>query len=91
MQRLWSLVYPTDQTLVWDSFEGASKPDFSSMLEHGCVGVILELPQQLALPSTHSNAARAPLNHDDGGLLPDTYLRRLKRKGGHGSFGQHQQ
>ena len=37
--------------------------------------------QHLCLEAWHINSAQAPLNRDDGGLLPDTYLHLIRKKG----------
>ena len=36
--------------------------------------------QHLCLEASHFNSAHAPLNHDDGGLLPDAYLHLIGKK-----------
>ena len=36
--------------------------------------------QRLCLEAWHVNSAHAPLNRDDGGLLPDTYLHLVRKK-----------
>ena len=36
--------------------------------------------QRLCLEAWHINSAHAPLNRDDGGLLPDTYLHLVRKK-----------
>ena len=36
--------------------------------------------QRLCLEAWHINSAHALLHRDDGGLFPDTYLHRIKRK-----------
>ena len=36
--------------------------------------------QRLCLEAWHMNSAHAPLNRDDGGLLPDAYLHLVKKK-----------
>ena len=35
----------------------------------------------ILLEAWHINSTHAPLNRDDGGLLPDAYLHLLKKKG----------
>ena len=37
--------------------------------------------QRLCLEAWHINSAHAPLNRDDGGLLPDAYLHLVRKKG----------
>ena len=37
--------------------------------------------QRLWLEASHVNSAHAPLNRDDGGLLPDAYLHLVRKKG----------
>ena len=37
--------------------------------------------QRLCLDAWHINSAHAPLNRDDGGLLPDAYLHLVRKKG----------
>ena len=37
--------------------------------------------QCLCLEARHINFTHAPFNHDDGGLLPDTYLHLVREKG----------
>ena len=37
--------------------------------------------QRLRLKAWHINSAHAPLNRDDGGLLPDAYLHLVRKKG----------
>ena len=36
--------------------------------------------QRLCLEAWHINSAHAPLNRDDGGLLPDSYLHFIRKK-----------
>ena len=36
--------------------------------------------QRLCLEAWHINSAHAPLNRDDGGLLPDAYLHLVRKK-----------
>ena len=36
--------------------------------------------QRLGLEAWHINSAHAPLNRDDGGLLPDAYLHLVRKK-----------
>ena len=36
--------------------------------------------QHLCLEAWHINSAHAPLNRDDGGLLPDAYLHLVRKK-----------
>ena len=36
--------------------------------------------QRLCLEARHINSAHAPLNRDDGGLLPDAYLHLVRKK-----------
>ena len=36
--------------------------------------------RRLCLEAWHSNSAHAPLNRDDGGLLPDAYLHLVRKK-----------
>ena len=36
--------------------------------------------QRLCLEAWHINSAHAPLNHDDGGLLPYAYLHLVRKK-----------
>ena len=36
--------------------------------------------QRLCLEAWHINSALAPLNRDDGGLLPDAYLHLVRKK-----------
>ena len=59
------------------------------------MGVILELSppnglgtmhQRRCLEAWHINAAHAPLNHDDGGRLPNTYYICLLNKLGPNDF-----
>ena len=38
--------------------------------------------QRLCLEAWHINSAHAPLNRDDGGLLPDAYLHLVRKKKG---------
>ena len=50
---------------------GLTKRQFSTRLkEH----------QRLCLEAWHINSAHAPLNRDDGGLLPDAYLHLVRKK-----------
>ena len=37
--------------------------------------------QHLCLEAWHINPVHAPLNRDDGGLLPDAYLHLVRKKG----------
>ena len=37
--------------------------------------------QCLCLEAWHINSAHAPLNRDDGGLVPDAYLHLVRKKG----------
>ena len=37
--------------------------------------------QRLWLEASHVNSTHAPLNRDDGGLLPDAYLHLVRKKG----------
>ena len=37
--------------------------------------------QRLWLEASHVNSVHAPLNRDDGGLLPDAYLHLVRKKG----------
>ena len=37
--------------------------------------------QRLCLEAWYINSAHAPLNRDDGGLLPDAYLHLVRKKG----------
>ena len=39
------------------------------------------MQQRLCLEAWHINSAHAPLNRDDGGLLPDAYLHLVRKKG----------
>ena len=36
--------------------------------------------QRFCLEAWHINSAHAPLNRDDGGLLPDAYLHLVRKK-----------
>ena len=57
----------TNHTIAWDN----SKIITTNRRYH----------QRLCLEAWHINSAHAPLNRDDGGLLPDTYLHLIKAKG----------
>ena len=57
----------TNHTIAWDN----SKIITTNRRYH----------QRLCLEAWHINSAHAPLNRDDGGLLPDTYLHLIKTKG----------
>ena len=59
--------YLTNHTIGWDN----SKIITTNRSYH----------QLLCLEVWHINSAHAPLNRDDGGLLPDAYLHFVKKKG----------
>ena len=42
--------------------------------------LLMALPPALCLEAWHINSAHAPLNRDDGGLLPDAYLHLVRKK-----------
>ena len=42
--------------------------------------------QRLCLEAWHINSAHAPLNRDDGGLLPDAYLHLVRKKAARQEF-----
>ena len=80
----------TNLTSVWYTFERASKEN-SALSEHKCltnqtigwdkskiVTTNRRYYQRLCLEAWHINSAHAPLNCDDGGLLLDAYLHRIK-------------
>ena len=52
------------------------KKENSALSEHTC----LTNHQRLSLEAWHINSAHAPLNRDDGGLLPDAYLHLFIKK-----------
>ena len=58
--------YLTNHTIGWDN----SKIITTYRCYH----------QRLCLEAWHINSAHAPLNRDDGGLLPDAYLHLVKKK-----------
>ena len=55
----------TNHTIAWDN----SKVITTNRRYH----------QRRCLEATHKNSAHAPLNRDDSGLLPDTYLHLINR------------
>ena len=57
----------TNHTTVWDN----SKIINTNRRYH----------QRLCLEAWHINSAHAPLNRDDGDLLPDAYLHLVRKKG----------
>lgn len=99
VQRLWSLVYWTDQTSVWCTFERASKAVFFCKKENSALSGHTWLTNHttgwdkskiittyrhyhwhLCLGAWCINSAHVPINNDDGGLLPDTYLHLVRKK-----------
>ena len=56
----------TNHTIGWDK----SKITITNQRYH----------QRLCLEAWHINSAHAPLNRDDGGLLPDAYLHLVRKK-----------
>ena len=58
---------PSKHTIGWDD----SKIITTNRHYHQC----------LCLEARHINFTHAPFNHDDGGLLPDTYLHLVREKG----------
>ena len=59
--------WPTNHTIGWDK----SKIITTNRRYHHC----------LCLEAWHINSAYAPLNCDNGGLLPDAYLYLVRKKG----------
>ena len=60
-------------------------PNVSTLLhlEHTCLTnhtIGWRYHQRLCLEAWHINSAHAPLNRDDGGLLPDAYLHLVRKK-----------
>ena len=58
------------------------KKENSALPEHACLinHTIRRYHQRLCLEAWHVNSARAPLNRDDGGLLPDAYLYPIRKR-----------
>ena len=57
----------------------------SALSEHTCLLNLITAyrcyHQRLCLEAWHINSAQAPLNRDDGGLLPDAYSHLVRKKG----------
>ena len=82
---------------VWKSIKKQSsfaKKENSALLEQTCltnhtigwdkskiITTNRRYHQRLWLEAWHVNSAHAPLNRDDGGLLPDAYLHLVRKKG----------
>ena len=82
---------------VWKSIKKQSsfaKKENSALLEQTCltnhtigwdkskiITTNRRYHQRLWLEASHVNSAHAPLNRDDGGLLPDAYLHLVRKKG----------
>ena len=63
---LFELICLTNHTIGWDK----SKIITTNWRYH----------QRICLEAWHINSAHAPLNRDDGGLLPDAYLHLIRKK-----------
>ena len=85
-----SLVHIWKSIKKWSSLQKEN----SALLEHTCpskhtigwddskiITTNWHYHQCLCLEARHINFTHAPFNHDDGGLLPDTYLHLVREKG----------
>ena len=68
-QRLIPVQYPLKMMLLW----------FADLMNVTEEVSIRRYHQRLCLEAWHINSAHAPLNRDDGGLLPDAYLHLVRR------------
>ena len=56
------------------------KLNFSFCKRKPLFDALFRYHQHLCLEAWHINSAHAPLNRDDGGLLPDAYLHLVRKK-----------
>ena len=81
IQKLFSITAKNQLQLVALLMKGNQQWFCCYSFHSGCYETYQEnFEWRLCLEAWHINPAHAPVNHDDGGLLPDTYLHHVRKK-----------